>query len=383
VRAGGAGPGPPSGEEHALKTRIVIAVAALLAVAYLLFGAGVHGARAPRIAPPAGEVRGAWHVHTTRSDGLGTLDEVVRAAREAGLQFVVITDHNVLAPEDQGYRDGVLVVQGVEVSTRYGHVVAVGVPRALSAAERDDDPLGAIAALGGEAILAHPLHPRRPFSGWGTGPWRGFEIVSNDTSWSEVLRGQAWGKVVSAAALLPWDGPRGVLALSDDLSNERARFDDELRAARAAEPRRPARVLFCSADAHGYPSYRAAFGAFSMHVPVALTGDADADVRGVLAALLDGRASCVFDGVAPASSVTVAAARRAVELSLEAPDLSRARFVLYRDGRILGDAAPPARSGRAVVKFTCGPDGCGPGDYRVEGTWEGKPWIFTNPVTIE
>jgi hypothetical protein len=343
----------------------------------------VRGARAPRFQPPAGEVRGAWHVHTTRSDGRGTLDEVVRAAREAGLQFVVVTDHNVLALEDQGYRDGVLVVQGVEASTRYGHVVAVGVPRALSTEEREGDPLGAIAALGGEAILAHPLHPRRPFSGWGTGPWRGLEIVSNDTSWYEVVHGQAWGKVVTAAALLPWDGPRGVIALSDDVSNEVARFDGELRAARATERRRPARVLFCSADAHGYPTYRAAFGAFSMHAPVSLSGDADADARGVLAALLDGRASCVFDGVAPASSIALAAGRLAVELSLEAPDLSGARFFLHRDGQILGDAAPAARSGRAVVRFACGPDGCAPGDYRVEGTWDGEPWIFTNPVTIE
>lgn len=368
-----------------MKKRLAILVVAVLAIGYAGFGARVREARAPRPPPPPGEIRGAYHVHTTRSDGRGGLDEVVRAARAAGLQFVVVTDHNVLAPGDEGYHDGVLVVEATEASTRYGHVVALGVPRALTTEEREDDPLGAIERLGGEAVLAHPFHPRRPFSGWGTGPWRGFELVSNDTSWYEVLAGRAWGKVARAAALLPWDGARAVLALSDDLSNERARFDAELRAA-AGDPRRPAHVLLCSADAHGYPSYRAAFEAFSMHLPVTLSGDAAADARGVTAALLDGRASCVFDGLAPAGGVALARApggRAALELSVEAPDLSQARFTLWHDGVPIGDAAPAAQAGRAVLTFECGLGGCGRGAYRVEGTWDGRPWIFTNPVAIE
>jgi hypothetical protein len=346
----------------------------------------VRAERAPRAAPPRGEVRGAWHVHTTRSDGRGTLAEVVAAARDAGLQFVVVTDHNVRTGDVEGYHDGVLVVEGVEASTRYGHVVALGVGRPLTAAEREGDPLGAIAALGGEAVLAHPLHPRRPFSGWGTGPWRGFEIVSNDTAWHALVQGHDWGKAAVAAALLPWDRARAVLALADDVGDERARFDAELRTARGEGARAPARVLLCSADAHGYPSYRAAFEAFSMHLPVALTGDAAADARAVSAALLDGRAACVLDAVAPAGGVSLSRApgdAGAFELSVEAPDLSRARFTLLRDGAPIAQAAPAAHAGRAVVRLACGPEGCRAGDYRVEGTWDGRAWIFTNPVGIE
>ncbi len=355
------------------------------AAGYLAFGLAVRAARAPRLAPPSGELRGAWHVHTTRSDGRGTLEEVVRAARDAGLQFVVVTDHNTIAPGEQGWHDGVLVVEGTEASTRFGHVVALGVPRALDVAERDADPLAAIARLGGEAVLAHPLHPRRPFSGWGTGPWRGFEILSNDTAWHEVVARWSVGKLVTAAAELPWDRARAVLALSDDTSNERARFDAEVAAARVADARRPPKVLLCSADAHGYPSYRAAFEAFSMHVPVTPSGDAVADARAVSAALLDGRAACVLDGVAPASGVRLARAADpgALELAIRAPDLSRARFTLLRDGVPVADAAPPVRAGEAVVRLACGGGACPPGDYRVEATWDGRPWIFTNPLTIE
>ncbi|HEX9052061.1 MAG TPA: PHP domain-containing protein [Anaeromyxobacter sp.] len=378
-----------------MRRRILLAVLLAAAAGYLAFGLRIRLARAPRAAAAPGELRGAWHVHTTRSDGRGTLDEVLRAAREAGLQFVVVADHNVLTPAEQGWHDGVLVVEATESSTRFGHVVAVGVPRPLDAAERDGDPLGAIARLGGEAVLAHPFHPRRPFSGWGTGPWRGFELVSNDTAWHEVLAERAIGKAALAAAELPWDGARAVLALSNDLSRERARFDAEVAAARGAlpgvrpagraDPARPPRVLLCSADAHGYPSYAAAFEAFSMHVPVAATGDGAEDARRVAAALLDGRAACVFDGVAPAASVRLARAADpgALELALRAPDLSRARFTLLRDGVPVGDAASPVPGGEAVVRLPCGAGACAPGDYRVEATWDGHPWIFTNPLPID
>ncbi len=365
--------------------RLLLLAAALLAGLYLVWGARLRAARATRVPPAIGEVRGAWHVHTTRSDGRGTLDEVVRAARGAGLQFVVVADHNVLAGADQGYRDGVLVVMATEASTRYGHVVALGVPRALDSEEREGDPLRAIAALGGQAILAHPFHPRRPFTGWGKGPWRGFELVSNDSSWHEVVHGQHWDKALAAVAILPWDRARAVIALSDDLRDERTRFDAELKAARATDDRRPARVVLCSADAHGWPSYGAAFEAFSMHVSITLSGDAAPDARGIVAALTDGRAACVFDGVAPASSVRLARAAggRAIELSLDAPELRGARFTLLRDGVPVAESSSPVASGAAVVRFGCGAPGCGPGDYRVEASWNGRPWIFTNPLTIE
>jgi len=73
-------------------------------------------------------VSGVVHVHTTLSDGAATPDEVIAAARAAGLKFVVITDHNNLdAKKWEGYHDGVLVIVGTEVSTTAGHVLGLGI----------------------------------------------------------------------------------------------------------------------------------------------------------------------------------------------------------------------------------------------------------------
>jgi hypothetical protein len=331
----------------------------------------------------AGELRGAWHVHTTRSDGRGTLSEVLAAARAAGLQFVVVTDHNVLAPEDAGWHDGVLVIEASEASSRFGHVVAVGLPRALTLAERTGEPLEVIAAQGGQAVLAHPFHPRRPWSGWERGPWRGVEVVSNDTSWGEITVGRGWGRLLPGLAALPFDAARTVIGLVPTTAREEAVLDAALRGPQPSPARRPdgtptpTRVLLCSADAHGYPSYRAAFEAFSMHVPVRPSGDAAADGQAVVAALLDGRATCVFDGVAPAAHVRLTADGKAMRLTAEAA-FDGAEAVLWRDGAVVASG----RGEGGAIRFEC-PGGCGPGTYRAVVRRGGRPWLFTNPLVIE
>src|SRR5688572_28863556 len=73
-------------------------------------------------------VRGAFHVHTSRSDGGGTREDVARAAAAAGLQFVIVTDHGdgTAPPDAPAYLDGVLMLDGVEVTTSGGHYAAFG-----------------------------------------------------------------------------------------------------------------------------------------------------------------------------------------------------------------------------------------------------------------
>ncbi len=356
--------------------RRLLLILALPAAAYLAWGLSIRAHRAPRPPLPAGEIHGAYHVHTTRSDGRCTLAQVVRAAREAGLQFLVITDHNVLTPADGGWHDGVLVIEGSEVSAPYGHIVALGVGRELTKEERQKDAIGRIAQLGGRAVLAHPFHPRRPFTRWARNDWTAFEVVSADSFWGLALKDRAVGRMALAALALPWDPAQSALAFYRFPARELERFDELNRPA----PGRPRHALLCASDAHGYPSYRAAFEAFSMHLPFTPSGDAAADARAVVDGLLDGRAACVFDGVAPAWGVRLSLepVGDRIRLSFGTLDPAPSAFRLLRDGT----PAAPFEPGPGGGTFSCGGP-CTGHAWRVEGTWGGRPWIFTNPLWIE
>jgi hypothetical protein len=355
-----------------MTARRAAAVVGALLAAWVAYGALAWTRRAARPPPAEGEMRGAWHVHTTASDGRGDLGEVVRAARDAGLQFVVVADHNVLRPEDAGWRDGVLVVPATEISAPYGHVVGIGLSRELTKEERQRDALGAVARLDGAAVLAHPFHPGRPFTRWTRDDWAGMEVVSVDSFWGLVRRDQSWWRAVQALLLLPGDPGRAMLAFYQEPARELARYDA------AAARRRVA--LLCATDAHGWPSYRAAFEAFSMHVPVRATGDGAADAAAVRRALLDGSASCVLDALGPASGVRleVAPGGDRIELRAAAPGRTRPTWHLFRDGAPMGTMAS-APGGWA---FSCGGP-CPRGAWRAEGRRDGATWAFTNPVWIE
>jgi DNA polymerase (family 10) len=47
----------------------------------------------PQLVTPA-DIRGDLHMHTTATDGQGTLDEMIEAARALGLEYIAITDHS-------------------------------------------------------------------------------------------------------------------------------------------------------------------------------------------------------------------------------------------------------------------------------------------------
>ena len=114
------------------------------------------------VAPDPLTVRGSVHVHTFRSDGTGTVDDVAAAARRAGLQFVVLTDHGdgTRDPDPPAYRSGVLVIDAVEISTMGGHYVALGLARApYRLAGEPRYVVEDVARLGGFGIVAHPDSP--------------------------------------------------------------------------------------------------------------------------------------------------------------------------------------------------------------------------------
>jgi len=136
---------------------LVVAIAAGAGVIGVLLPPAARRLRHPRSTATSVVVAGAIHVHSRRSGGGGTPDEIAAAARAAGLQFVVLTDHGdaTRRPDPPVYRHGVLCLDAVEISAHGGHYVAIGLPQApypLGGDARDvvDD----VARLGGLGFVA-------------------------------------------------------------------------------------------------------------------------------------------------------------------------------------------------------------------------------------
>lgn len=144
--------------------------------------------------------RGDCHVHSVHSNGADlTPEQLVAAAREAGLDFIATTEHNTAEAHGAWGRlaaDDFIVVLGQEVTTRTGHWLALGIqPGQLVEWRyglRDDAIeryLDEVHRAGGLCVAAHP-HAPYP-SGTFTYPYDGFDAV-------EVWNGQ-W------ASDLPWN----------------------------------------------------------------------------------------------------------------------------------------------------------------------------------
>lgn len=103
------------------------------------------------------------HIHTTASDGVATIREVLdHIAAQKKLNVIAITDHDCVdaalwALEHQDDYD-FDIVPGVEVSSRIGHVLGLWVTGAIPPNMSLEETTQAIHDQNGLAILAHPYH---------------------------------------------------------------------------------------------------------------------------------------------------------------------------------------------------------------------------------
>lgn len=332
---------------------------------------------------------GAVHIHTRYSDGGGTIDEVASIAADAGLDFVIISDHNTLdGRRDAGYRHGVLVVVATEESVPEGHLVVAGVPSvikdsAMYVARRASED-------GGFSWVAHPFG--RP--SWGAPVYEnigGIEIVNADSEW----RDESILKLLSSIAALPVLPQAPWNRLTQRPDRNFALFDS-LSACR--------RVFFVgSVDAHSrlklnksgsfhlaFPSYKSLFRGIRTHVLMKEppTGDWEQDSRILLASIRDGRTFVGYDGFGDSRSFRFTArndGREAgpgeslvaeqAELQVRIPIPGKTKIQIYRNGDLWKEGKGPRMTTSA-----------GPGIYRVEVYQERRsfrPWIYTNPVYLD
>lgn len=66
--------------------------------------------------------KGDTHLHTTNSDGKFSLEQLIEKCKKIGLDFAIITDHNYNTVERSYNDDGIVIIQGQELTGYLGHI---------------------------------------------------------------------------------------------------------------------------------------------------------------------------------------------------------------------------------------------------------------------
>ncbi len=344
------------------------------------------------------EVVGNPHVHTVYSDGTTHHQEVARAAARAGLDFVVVTDHNVWVREVEGYTDGVLLLVGEEVHSvrrfpQVNHLLIYGAEEELAPLAADPQRLiREVNDRGGICFLAHPYEKGSPINpdlepipwvDWDVEGYAGLEIWNTMSEFKGLL----WSRLAALFyAFFPGVGLRGPFPAT------LRRWDALLR-----DGRRVAAIG--GADAHGHTyrlgpirrvvfPYETLFRWVNTHILVdrPLSGDLETDKWLIYDALRAGHTWVGYDRVAstrgfrfharsgPSVATMGEEIVRAGALVFEVETPHPGAIRLIREGRVV------ARAYGTRLRFTTAE----PGAYRVEvwRTFHGRSrgWIFSSPI---
>ena len=318
---------------------------------------------------------------------------MIQAAKATGLAFVGITDHNNLdAKPFEGYRDGVLVLVGAELSTPAGHLLGLGLDRDPAWRFNGDglDALEDVRDLGGVPFAAHPFSARADlrWNGWDLpGPW-GIELLNGD---SDARR--AGPRVLLSVGLYRLN-PGYALLQGLRPPDEALRRWDEMLARRdvvgLAGSDAHSRLALTKTRALRFPSYESLFAQARNHVLLGPPPDRRRRGRPRRRRSTPSAGAGSTSGSTPSRRPTGSASRsRARPGSVgpwattcpgpaRAPSSAAAcragtRVVLLRDGQAVGEGA-----GSLEVALP------GPGVYRVEARLPGwpVPWVITNPVYV-
>ena len=362
------------------------------------------------------EAVGNMHIHTPYSDGEKWHKEVAEDAIRAGLDFVIVTDHNVWVHGVQGYyenEDGrVLLLTGEEVhdvrrNPQCNHFLVYGAMQEMSPyAPRPQELIDATNAAGGHGFLAHPFERDLDmFDGnnlgwfdWDVEGYRGLEIWNYMSGFKNEVSRQL--------DALPWkNGLLGRLkVLRMALNPQRYVNGPEPEALQKwdellAQGRRVAVVG--NSDAHGTPMsmgpltrtifpYEFLFRAVNTHLLLQeeLNGDLQHDRELILEAIGQGRGWVGYDMAHPTrgfrfSGQGVNKGTMGDEIRLDAGATlqvlapAKANIRLIRYGEVVAQVEKEENLTHMPIEA---------GAYRAEchiGYEDGlRGWIYSNPIYL-
>lgn len=335
---------------------------------------------------PPYEVRGVYHIHSRYSDGRSSVNKIAGLASRFGLDFIILTDHghpNLRSLESQGWRKGVLVLAGSELSVSRGHLVALDIiPPRRPFSQNAEQAAREIRANGGFSIIAHPFSKVR----WSWGDdieYAGIEIIDTDTMFKKNF--------LPALPYLPALLFRRRFYLLKTLERpaQTLRKWDELNLSHAL-------YGFFSADAHLL--YGVLLAGFHLHVLLGspLAQDFEEARAQVFEALRQGRFYSAINAASeargfrfwaeadektfPMGSFIPSSAIPGIRIRAHLPFGQVTETHLIHDGKILHHSTDEELS------FAVD----GPGTYRIEVYLRKKrfplapdvPWIVSNPIFI-
>ncbi|MFP3951524.1 MAG: CehA/McbA family metallohydrolase [Candidatus Bathyarchaeia archaeon] len=120
------------------------------------------------------------HVHTKYSRDCKTrIEDVVTHCHAEGLDGYALADHDTVEGFDEAlnYRDDLIVIPGLEVTSMGGHVLALGVKRLIPPRLSIKETVERIHQQSGVAVLAHPYGVPRSWVNTGDVEEAGFDAI--------------------------------------------------------------------------------------------------------------------------------------------------------------------------------------------------------------
>lgn len=344
------------------------------------------------------------HMHTPYSDGFGSHAEIAAEAMRAGVDVIIVTDHNVwVNGPERYYQDGerkVLLLVGEEIhdqgrKPQKSHLLVFGAQRELATYAYDPQRLiEAVSKANGLSFIAHPYDPAAPAVGEGDISWddwqaqgyTGIELWNGFSEFKSILKSKLHAIYYAYNPTRIARGP---------LPQTLQKWDELLGKGKKV-------VAIGGSDAHAIPAsmgplrrilfpYEFHFRCINNHVfvPKPLKGDVIEDGRMILNAMRNGNLYIGYDLPASTQGFRFAAhgsenvvnmgeevsSKGGVTFQIKLP--MRTECCLLKDGKLIK---------RWSNQDMCTYITSEPGVYRVEVFifYKGlrRGWIYSNPIYV-